>query len=439
MGRKSFVVVLLCMYRLAVADEADRLYQAAKQELDQKCQPRACDFAGAAAKLKRAYLLRADAKFANTYCDYARKAKLTPALEADTLLMCEVADLGDDDFVDSLRENRAKKGRSSSAAAAARALYGVGLTLGQSDGPKPTMTLSWGTITPAAMQELIRDHYVGVIQTTDDLTFIPRKLEMCKRIAATIAQPAERKEVTEFCEWQAAIAMNAPQATFGGATGIERVKLADRARVFELDKQLRYQPVFALAAPKQLNNPKTLDAEREYLDKIIKQGAQHSHYKDAVARRSEIETYIKRRKQEAEKITKQLKAKPSQVAFMPYAPFEWDVPAPVSGHVETCAKLAAVAPAVGKENGDTELLVKVDGKECFNGYSLIAAPSIECAELVADGKHRIDAELFRVTWKKTGEKQITIHSKDSIDIRDKEAGSRGKRVARGSITCGAAQ
>jgi hypothetical protein len=43
--------------------------------------------------------------------------------------------------------------------------------------------------------------------------------------------------------------------------------------------------------------------------------------------------------------------------------------------------------------------------------------------------------MYRVKWKKTGEKQITVH-KNSIDVRDKERSSRGATVARGQLTCG---
>lgn len=437
--RRNHLVLFLCMSRLAAADEAEGLFQDAKRELQQSCQPRACPgFAGPAGKLKRAYLLRADERFASTYCDYARMAKRAPAEEGDILVMCDLAELAGD-YPKELRERRVKAGRSSSPAAAARALYGDGLTLGQTEGPKPVTTLAWGTITADGMQELIRDHYVGVIETSDVLKDPRRKLDACKRIAATIPDAKERKATTELCEWAGARDANAPYLAFGGATGLDKIKLENNAPVFQLDAKLRYQPMFVLASNKRIDKPWSLADQRDLLDAIITQGEQHAHYKDAVARRAEIEAYIKRRTAEGEVTMRQINARTSQVAFLPYAPQQWDVPAPVSGHAATCANLAAVAPAIGKASGDTELLLKVDGKTCSDSYSLVAAPSDECAELLTDGRHKIDAELFRVSWKKTGEKQVTIHSKDTVDIRDKEAASRGARVARGTITCGAAR
>ena len=423
----------MCMYRLAAADDADRLLQEAKQELQNNCQPKACAvLSSALAKLKRAYAVQPGEQIAETACQYGRYAKKSPAEEADVIAFCDIVD---DDYADSLRETRLEKGRASSPITAIRALYGVGLTFSDADDGKST--LAYGAITAQAMQDLARDHY-HAIEHFSDLTEPSRKVRICKLIADTIKNTAERKEIVEWCEWMSAGDENGLYMAFAGPTGLEPVKKLDKnAAVFQIDAQLHYQPAFVITRKKRLDKPQTLLEEQRALKAIVEQGEQHSHYKDAVARRAEIDAFIKKRKAESEKARKLIDSRTSQVSFLPYVPVEWDVPAPLTGHVEKCRAVAAVAPGIGKESGDTELLVKVDGKQCIDSYATEVAPADECPELLTAGKHTIEAELFRVIWKKTGGKQITIHSKDNIDVRDKEAGSRGKRVARGQITCGA--
>ena len=57
------------------------------------------------------------------------------------------------------------------------------------------------------------------------------------------------------------------------------------------------------------------------------------------------------------------------------------------------------------------------------------------ATLDQPGNHQISVAVHSIKWFKTGDKRVTMHA-SSIDVRDEEDYSRGKRLSLDKITCG---
>ena len=428
------VMVLISPVAAETKDEAARLADEAKVLMSQCTSKRDCPtFAEVTAKLVRAYALRPDPEFAELYCYAAMYGpKFTEARSLEVLALCDVAlqnTPSNDNFkiyLGNLRKLRGERGWTTSAADAARALYGVGLVAKEGSPP----TLAYGAVTAERMQGFIRDHYAGVIATGDDLRQPARKLAACKTIAANIADVAERAKVVDFCEIEAAREHTSNFMAFSGTTPS---KLEPAKPVFQIDAKLHYEPAFVLRTSESIRTAATVGRAREVLQAIVAKGAAHSYAKDAAAMVAELDAYVEKRKAAAARIAKDIAAHKSRISFQPYAPKDWDVPELITGHHDTCKRVYLETA----EQGDTELVVTVDGKPCQDDYFVNAQPSTDCPELLEPaGRHTIVATLYRAKWVKDGSKRVTVHSKDSIDIRDNERATRQGKLASGQLTCG---
>jgi hypothetical protein len=430
-------VVLIAPVAAETKDEAARLADEAKVLMSQCTSKRDCPtFADATAKLVRAYGLRPDPEFAELYCDLAPFGpQLTEARSVEVVALCDVAlqntpsNSNVEMYLGNVRKLRGGRGWTTSAGDAARALYGVGLVAKEGSPP----TLAYGAVTAERMQGFIRDHYVGVVATGDDLRQPARKLAACKAIAASIADAGERTKVIDFCEIETAREHTSNFMAFGGPTGTAPIKLEAAKRVFQIDAKLHYEPTFVLRTSESIRTAATVPRARELAQAIVAKGAAHSYAKEAAAMVADLDAYVEKRRLAAARIAKDIAAHKSRISFQPYAPKDWDVPELLNGHHDTCKRVYLETA----EQGETELVVTVDGKPCQDDYSVSAQPSTDCPELLEPaGRHTIAATLYRVTWVKDGSKRVTVHSKDSIDIRDNERSSRKGKLASGQLTCG---
>jgi hypothetical protein len=416
-------------------DEANRIHAEARELIAQQCRKDSCPvFAAATAKLKKAYAIEPDDMIAATYCSLLGLVKLTPEQEREMLAMC---DAGDPDRAEALRAKRIEKGRASSALEAARALFGIGLTLSEPNFPKKGgETLAWGTVTAEKLQDYIRDHYVDVITTTDQLREPEKKLAACKVIAGHARDAAEKTAITQLCEFEVAREVPQDYLTFGGDSGLERVVFKS-APAFQQDAQLRYRPTFVLASKRRFDMYAPLTQQHKLLEAIVKQGSQHTYFKQASDMLAALDANIKKLTDEGVRVKKLLAANKTKVLFLPHTPKDWDVPAPLAAKADSCDRfLFAIGPDLKPaEDDQVALEVTVDGKPCVDEYGREGRVRDSCPDLFGKGEHKLAATMYRVKWKKTGEKQITVH-KNSIDVRDKEQSSRGATVARGQLTCG---
>jgi len=439
MGRFHLPLLALVLATVSAAadahDEANRIHMDAMRLIAQQCQKDKCPvYAKAAEMLRRAYAIEPDDMIAHTYCSMLGLVTLTPDQEREMLTMCEA---GDEDRAARLREVRIKKGRASSALDAARALFGIGMTLREPNLPKAGgETLAWGTVTAEKMQDFIRDHYTGIIETSDQLYEPDQKLKACKAIADHGRDAAEKTQIVQLCELEVAREQALYGIEFAGESGLERVPFKS-SKAFELDAKLHYRPMFVVASSRRIDQYAPLMRQRERLDAIVKQGSQHAYYKQASDMLAALDAHIKQRTDEGARAKKQIAANKNRVLFLHHAAKEWDVPTPYGAKVDLCSRdLYAIGPDLKTEDYDVGMEVIVDSKSCFDAYGREAYVKQTCPELFDKGQqHSITATMYRVKWKKTGEKQITVH-KDSVDVRDKERSSRGAVVARGQLTCG---
>lgn len=430
---------------------AQRLLAEAEKALDDDCNMNECPaFASAAPKLAQAFKIEPHARISWVYCKNAEMARsagaLTPKLWAEAVMMCDATLLthGDGSVRSSaasktvdLREwayspNNKSRPRLTDPAAAARAVFGEGFQVSTED-DRPS--LGWSEADHKKMQGFIRDYYIWVVLRnkldTQTLFRSDEKLAMCTEIAGLIRDKKQQLEVTQFCEWQAAREANLELFAFRGP---EPYKKSEPGKLFQLqlmpDKTVIYEPLLSLAGSKPRDDYDSIMAQGKLLDAIIR-NEDHAFYRDAAKLKLRIDKLVKAKRKDVEKAKERRAAKGPKIYFYDRLGREWDIPEPVSKHVDDCSKL--IVEAVDK--GYSDMMTKVDGEVCTIDKTW-AMLKDHCKNALLPGeRHTVTAELRRVSYRKTGKQRARIHN-DSIELEDIYSSKTGKVLAKASITCG---
>jgi hypothetical protein len=431
---------------------AERLVSEAVAVLEDKCNSQDCAaFAKVAPKLMEAMRIDPKAPVFWAYCKYAGWARSAGDLPAklwyEAMFMCDAALMthGDADVRRSasssaveLREWAYKAGpddrrapRLGDPAEAARALFGVGFKV-STEGAR--VSLAWSDADQKRMQRFIREYYIPVVLNnkldSDALLDAEEKRTMCLDIAKLVRDERKRTEVTQFCEFQAAREANQQVFMFRGPEP-HKVK-AGKLFVLQAlpDGSVVYEPLLSLAGPRPRDDHEGVTNQSKLLEPILVKGQAHAHYREAAALKLRIGKLVKEKEKNKEKVAARRAAKGPGIYFYDRLAQGWDIPEPVTGHVDDCSKL--IAEAV--DTGYSEMLVKVDGEACTTkSWALLGE---QCRDALLPGaKHKVTAELRRVKYFKTGKKEAVIHQK-SIDLRDVHGSKTGKVLTRASITCG---
>ena len=139
---------------------------------------------------------------------------------------------------------------------------------------------------------------------------------------------------------------------------------------------------------------------------------------------------IQTRNAAAGKIREQLETEKT-ISFFPYRPEEGDVPAPVTFHAPSCAKLFVDGPTW---DGNPDIDIKVDGSLCAS-YLKVSLGDKCKRELNTPGKHEVTVEVFARIWYKTGNQETRAQGAEMV-VSDHRAADRGKRITSANISCG---
>lgn len=340
--------------------------------------------------------------------------------------------------------------------AAIKALYGVGLTMKHDKG-KNEISVDYGALDDAKLQEYTREYYSRYASQAAQsarafdpsyrekmfkkhafgyVLFDPGAKEaLCGAIAYDVPDP-QRRELGEWCTYQAVIEAGSPlfafrgkAASFAADSAGDAPTLEERALVPSIDG--RFAPLVTIAGP-------TMREDKRHMTAVASIGANVTdsspHFKAvrALVARANAVTAAKEAAAEGKK--KRLATGAGNVVFGAGSFDEWELPPLVKAGDDSvaCENIHYLAFDRRKKETLTAVFL-VDGKGCEShdlGAMSIGGIQESCQQLKDPGKHTITAEIFTVRSGKTGGKRI-----ENGRITDEYTASLDKKLSTFKATC----
>jgi hypothetical protein len=364
-------------------------------------------------------------------------------------------------------------------AAAAKALYGAGLTM-KFDKQANQISLAYGSLDAKTLQGYIGEYYAAhapkifgssapPVTLRDDarkasylaglekgvtswiLLEPMAKFALCKLIADTMDQGG--RDVEHWCQVQQAIEANAPLYAFTGAavkydaSVLKDAGLTDDQRVFLPTLDGVYPVAITIAGPHTIDDYQHINFLKAVAATVNGSNPQQAEVLGMVARADKL---AKEREAKWAKADAKLGGTAGKVVFAEATFQSWDVPAILAaGGTTDCAKLhyKAWAPKGSKEydaafavDGTTCNVISVWSNQQTNAVTeSLMLPAVakddNCPDaLKVPGEHQVTISMHEVKAAKTGNRVIKAHG-SGLKIEDEYMGVWGKKVGSWSAKC----
>ena len=355
-------------------------------------------------------------------------------------------------------------------AAAAKALFGLGLTVRESGG---RISVAPGELDDAKIREYIAEYWspaAAEVQTgagfLDDargneyealrkkgvlgwtLLEPAKKLVMCESIVRTLSKL--RQEAVDFCKLRAVIEANSRIVAYRGkpvetpvdaGPGLEHAE-----RIFFPSAEGVYEPVVTVAAPVTVDDFAHIELQRRLADMLYRGSSDDPGKREAKALAARGAKIAETQQAKLRAADAKVAGKGGVVVFAARPFVGWEMPELVKkGPAGACEALHYKAWAP-RGAASYEIEIAVDGTACFgtplsslesetpntDGLVRSSEKDTHCPEpLQLAGEHKVAIQMFKVGTARTGDKVITRDWK----IKDETMGVRGKRVGGAEVTC----
>jgi hypothetical protein len=462
--------------------QADHAYSQSRCHLSSGCEDRAV-FPKVVADYEKAFRLDPSPEMALAFCQLHRKSNGPDAKAFEdrggarsALARCDYALLHPDsdeqtrrralsdgrDIRSSLAIDRGSAADDARKVAAARALYGEGLTM-KYDKRSNKITFDYGKLDAATLQEYIGEYYIPAMLEVGINEFSSLHQDRLGEWGAarqanafgwTLLEPMAKFQICEklvthlhidWCRLQSLIEANAPLFAFRGqavewdATRTSGGGVTGADRIFLPTVEGRYDVAITIASPITLDGYHNLRLMRAIRGNFYNQ--QGDSYREAMGVFAKAEKASEAKKKAYEAQERKLAGTRGNVVFAE-APFVgWEVPPLLrKGATADCSKLhyRSWNP---RGSGVYELDYKVDGTLCNREVSgmtdSLARPrnhthGDRCPDaLMVPGEHTVTIEMHQNKAGKTGNRVIT---RDGV-IRDETVAYRARRVGTWTAKC----
>lgn len=382
-----------------------------------------------------------------------------------------------------LRFSRSQDENDKRIAAAAKALYGVGLKM-KYDKKAKTISLAYGDLDEATLQGYIGEYYAGyapkVMQRTSrrgpSVSFLDedKKAEYLTLLEGgtmgwVLLEPMAKNnicqhmvehmrngtnDVAHWCQMQSLIEANAPIFAFSGKAVDWKVTdnagggLSATDRIFLPTIDGHYSPVITIGGPERIDDYLHITIQRK-LAYQFKRGNKYRN--EALALMAPIEKVAAAKEKKWAQADAKLGGKGAKVVWSETTFEGWDIP-PLLGKNANgdCAKLYYRIYAPKKADGSYDAEFKIDGKTCnvVGGISsvknsravsnkLMASTAVNdgCPDaLTVPGDHAIAITIYPNKASKTGNKVLT-HNSVNWQVKDEYMGYWGKKVGTFKAKC----